>query len=57
VDFGDGSAPVTGTAANPPTHTYTTAGTYTETVTVTDGVTRTRSTDVVAATHDPHRCR
>ncbi len=55
VDFGDGSAPVTGTGANPPQHTYTTPGAYTETVTVTDtdGVTRTRTTKVVAATDDP----
>jgi PKD repeat protein len=36
VDFGDGSAPVSGAAGTAVTHTYTTPGTYTETTTTTD---------------------
>ncbi|MDI5969428.1 PKD domain-containing protein [Streptomyces sp. SL13] len=54
VDFGDGGQPVTGTAADPPQHTYTVAGLYTETVTMTDtdGVSQSLSVPVIAGTVD-----
>lgn len=56
VDFGDGGAPVTGAAGAPVTHTYTTPGRYTATITVTDtdGSSRTgQYAPVVAATATP----
>ncbi|MEU9537179.1 right-handed parallel beta-helix repeat-containing protein [Streptomyces mirabilis] len=56
VDFGDGGAPATGAAGAPVTHTYTTPGRYTPSITVTDtdGSSRTgQYVPVLAATATP----
>lgn len=52
VDFGDGSTPVSGAAGASVTHTYTTPGVYTETVTTTDsgGSSRVTTSKVLAGT-------